>query len=166
MKQVTKFTKRIALFVLGVFTLTSILLSPLVAAQASGSSGTGSGSGSGATTATGLNAKQQACDGLDATGTTDCGNGTGMDVPALVKAIINLLSVLVGAVSVIMIIIGGFRYVVSNGDSNGVSGAKNTILYAIVGLVIVLFAQVIVAFVIDRATTPPAAAPPTTGTTP
>jgi hypothetical protein len=51
-----------------------------------------------------------------------------------------------------MVIIGGFRYIVSNGDSNGVSGAKNTILYAIVGLVIVLFAQVIVRFVLTRVT--------------
>lgn len=67
-----------------------------------------------------------------------------------VRTVINILSVIVGAVSVIMIIIGGFRYVISAGDSNAVSGAKNTILYAIVGLVIVLFAQIIVRFVITN----------------
>ncbi len=66
---------------------------------------------------------------------------------ALVRRVIDIFSIVVGAVSVIMIIIGGFRYIISGGDSNGVSGAKNTILYAIVGLVIVLFAQVIVRFV-------------------
>lgn len=71
---------------------------------------------------------------------------------ALVKRVINIFSIVVGAVSVIMIIIGGFRYVVSGGDSGGVSGAKNTILYAIVGLIIVLFAQVIVRFVFSNAT--------------
>lgn len=70
---------------------------------------------------------------------------------SVIKRIINIFSIVVGAVSVIMIIIGGFRYVVSNGDSNGVSGAKNTILYAIIGLVIVLFAQVIVRFVLTNA---------------
>ena len=68
----------------------------------------------------------------------------------LVKKIINIFSIVVGAVSVIMIIIGGFRYVISGGDSSGVSNAKNTILYAIVGLVIVLFAQVIIRFVLTN----------------
>ncbi len=76
-------------------------------------------------------------------------------VSNLVKVIINTLSMIVGAVSVVMIIIGGFRYVISGGDSNGVSGAKNTILYAVVGLVIVLFAQVIVRFVYSSATAVP-----------
>jgi hypothetical protein len=68
----------------------------------------------------------------------------------IVRRIINIFSVVVGAVSVIMIIIGGFRYIISGGDSSGVSGAKNTILYAIVGLVIVLFAQVIIRFVLTN----------------
>lgn len=71
---------------------------------------------------------------------------------SVIRRIINIFSIVVGAVSVIMVIIGGFRYVVSNGDSNGVSGAKNTILYAIIGLVIVLFAQIIVRFVLTQAT--------------
>ncbi|MFO0971743.1 MAG: hypothetical protein U0520_05365 [Candidatus Saccharimonadales bacterium] len=69
----------------------------------------------------------------------------------LVRRIINIFSMVVGAVSVIMIIIGGFRYIISGGDSSGVSGAKNTILYAIVGLVIVLFAQVIIRFILTNA---------------
>jgi hypothetical protein len=68
----------------------------------------------------------------------------------IVRRIINIFSVVVGAVAVIMIIIGGFRYIISGGDSSGVSGAKNTILYAIVGLVIVLFAQIIVRFVLTN----------------
>ena len=83
----------------------------------------------------------------------------------IVTTVVDVLSIIVGAASVIMIIIGGFRYVISGGDSNGVQGAKNTILYAIIGLVVVLFAQVIVAFVYSNtksSTTPPA----TTGTEP
>ena len=55
-----------------------------------------------------------------------------------------------GAISVIMVIIGGFRYVISGGDSSGVQSAKNTILYALVGLVVALSAQVIVSFVLSR----------------
>lgn len=82
---------------------------------------------------------------------TDEAEGEG-SFASVIRSIINIFSIVVGAVSVIMIIIGGFRYIVSNGDSNGVSGAKNTILYAIVGLVIVLFAQVIVRFVLTRVT--------------
>lgn len=66
------------------------------------------------------------------------------------KRIINLFSIVVGVVSVIMIIVGGFRYIISGGDSSSVQGAKNTILYAIVGLVIVLFAQVIIRFVLTN----------------
>jgi hypothetical protein len=72
----------------------------------------------------------------------------------LVRKITNIFSVVVGAVSVIMIIIGGFRYIISGGDSSGVSGAKNTILYAIVGLVIVIFAQVIIRFILTNVAAP------------
>ena len=59
----------------------------------------------------------------------------------------------VGIAAVVMIIIGGLRYVTSNGDSGQVGNAKNTILYAVVGLVVVALAQVIVRFVVAKATT-------------
>ncbi len=71
----------------------------------------------------------------------------------LVAQIINIFSVVVGIVAVIMIIIGGFRYITSGGDSGNVTGAKNTILYAIIGLVIVALAQFIVKFILSKATT-------------
>jgi hypothetical protein len=70
----------------------------------------------------------------------------------LITAIINILSVIVGIIAVIMIIFGGFRYITSGGDSGNVTSAKNTILYAIVGLVIVALAQFIVKFVLNKAT--------------
>ncbi len=69
---------------------------------------------------------------------------------SLAQKIINVFSIVVGTVSVIMIIVGGFRYIISGGDSGGVTAGKNTILYAIVGLVIVIFAQVIVRFVLTN----------------
>lgn len=84
----------------------------------------------------------------------------------IISTIVDILSIIVGALSVIMIIVGGLKYVVSSGDSAGTQSAKNTILYAIVGLVIVIFAQVIVSFVISRVETGsgctpnPAASPP------
>ena len=59
-----------------------------------------------------------------------------------------MLLFLIGAISVIMLIIGGIRYVVSGGDSTAVQNAKNTILYAIVGVVVAILAYAVVNFVI------------------
>jgi hypothetical protein len=96
----------------------------------------------------------KACQGLNLDASADCSNSGDSQgsFNQLMKKIINIFSIVVGAVSVIMIIIGGFRYIISGGDSNGVTGAKNTILYALVGLVVVLFAQIIVKFVLSNAT--------------
>lgn len=74
----------------------------------------------------------------------------GNRVSGLIKQVINIISIIVGVVAVIMIIIGGLRYITSGGDSSSVSSAKNTILYAIVGLVVVALAQLIVQFVITK----------------
>ncbi len=94
-------------------------------------------------------------------GSTLTTSGTGCDVQTgttninnMITTIINIFSILVGIVSVIMIIYGGFRYVTSGGDSGNVSSAKNTIIYAIIGLVIVALAQFIVQFVLDKVTQP------------
>jgi hypothetical protein len=81
--------------------------------------------------------------------TGDGGGGT--SISNVVKAIINILSAIVGVAAVIMIILGGMKYVTSNGDANNIAGAKNTIIYAIVGLIVVAMAQVIVHFVIKAA---------------
>jgi hypothetical protein len=63
------------------------------------------------------------------------------------------MSILVGVICVIMIIVGGLKYVTSGGESNNVSGAKNTIMYALIGLVVVAMAQIIVHFVLSRLST-------------
>jgi len=63
--------------------------------------------------------------------------------------IANTLIFLVGAVAVIMLIVGGLRYVISNGDSKAVEGAKNTILYSIVGIVVAVISFALVQFVIN-----------------
>lgn len=67
---------------------------------------------------------------------------------AIFKTIVNIMLFIIGAISVIMLIIGGIRYVVSGGDQNAVSGAKNTILYAIIGIIVALLAYAIVNFVV------------------
>jgi len=71
-----------------------------------------------------------------------------------VKTAINILSVVVGIASVIMIILAGFKFVTSSGAPEKVSSARNTILYAVIGLVIVGLAQIIVYFVINQLKTP------------
>lgn len=65
------------------------------------------------------------------------------------RTITNVMLFLIGAISVIMLIIGGIRYVVSGGDSTAVQNAKNTILYAIVGVVVAILSYAVVNFVID-----------------
>lgn len=66
------------------------------------------------------------------------------------QTVANILLLVLGAVAVIMLIVGGFRYVVSGGDTNAVEGAKNTILYAIVGIVVAFLAYAAVNFVIGQ----------------
>lgn len=61
-----------------------------------------------------------------------------------------LIAVVVGIASVVMIIIGGFKYVTSSGDPNNVKSAKDTILFAIVGMIVAVSTQAIVLFVLER----------------
>ncbi len=91
-------------------------------------------------------AKDCVSTGVDSAG----GSGAPTNIDGLIKTIVNLLLFVLGAVSVIMIIIGGFKYTTSQGDSSSLSSAKNTILYSVVGLVIAIAAYGIVNFVIDQ----------------
>lgn len=75
-------------------------------------------------------------------------------INTIVKTIVNIFSAIVGIVSVIMIIFGGFKYITSGGDSGNVSAAKNTIIYAVIGLVVVALAQFIVQFVLNKVSSP------------
>ena len=68
----------------------------------------------------------------------------------IIMRVVNILSYVVGAASVIMVIYGGMKYVLANGDSNSISTARNTILYALIGVVVFLFSQLIIRFVISR----------------
>ncbi len=67
----------------------------------------------------------------------------------LVQDITSLLLFALGAVATIMLIVGGFKYVTSNGDSNNIHSAKNTILYAVIGLAVAILGQVIVLWVVN-----------------
>jgi len=66
-----------------------------------------------------------------------------------IKTIVGILLFVLGAIAVIMIIIGGIRYTTSNGEAAQLTSAKNTILYAVVGLVVAILAYAIVNFVLS-----------------
>lgn len=103
----------------------------------------------------GAQIQEHLCSGVDlegpAAGTCEDGETGTAGVQNVVTNIVNWLSWIVGIISVIMIIVGGFRYITSGGASDKVTSAKNTIIYAIIGLIIVALAQFIVRFVIGQA---------------
>jgi hypothetical protein len=71
-------------------------------------------------------------------------------VITLVQTAVNIFSWIVGVAAVLAIIYGGFKYITSGGDQNSISAAKTTILYAIVGLLVVVFAQIVVRFIVTQ----------------
>ena len=91
-------------------------------------------------------AAECAKDGSDKAG----GSGSTASIGDIIKTIVNVLLFILGAVAVIMIVIGGIRYTISQGDSSAITSAKNTILYAVIGLVVALLAYAIVNFVIAQ----------------
>lgn len=77
-----------------------------------------------------------------------CAN-TGETVGPLVNKVVNILLYVLGAIAVIMIVIGGVMYTTSGGDAGGIKKAKDTILYAVIGLVVAIFAYAIINFVVN-----------------
>lgn len=78
-----------------------------------------------------------------------CGSSCGpSSIVTLFKNIANVLTFLIGSVSVLMILYGGFRYVISRGDQANVKAAKDTILYAVMGVVVAVIAYAVVQFVV------------------
>ena len=71
-------------------------------------------------------------------------------VNGIIKTIVEVLLTAVGAISIIMIVIGGIMFALSSGDAQKAAKARNTVLYAVVGLVVSLFASAIVNFVFNR----------------
>ena len=91
----------------------------------------------------------------DVTDSPDSNSSCDASAPATINHTIslalNIFSAVVGIIAVIMIIIGGIRYITSGGNSEKTTSAKDTILFAIVGLIVVALAQVIVKFVLNKA---------------
>lgn len=70
------------------------------------------------------------------------------DLITSVVTIVNIFLILAGLVAAIFLVIGGVQYIISRGDDDAVEKAKNTILYAIIGLVVIGLSAAIVNFVV------------------
>ena len=123
-----KLRQKIAAVVVAITSVTTLCLSPAVYAECSSS-------------------KDCIRQGADGVGSTGSSSSSVSDIAATIS---NIMLFILGAVAVIMIIVGGIRYATSNGDQSAVKGAKDTILYAVVGLIVALIAYAIVNFVINQ----------------
>lgn len=100
--------------------------------------------------------KQAACAGLnalDSSTSADCSNlsDQGNGFTTAISTVVSILSYIVGIVSIIMIIVAGLKYITSGGDANKVGSAKNTLIYAMIGIAIAGLAQALVHFVLSSA---------------
>jgi hypothetical protein len=73
-------------------------------------------------------------------------------VAKTIRNVSGLMALSGGVVAVFYVILGGFYYVTSSGDAQKAANARNTILYALIGLVIIIFAESIILFVLSRVT--------------
>lgn len=103
---------------------------------------------------------QDVASGANSASTGTVGGGCGTNntlhdtsIGRIGREIVTIFSYIVGVVSIIMIIYGGFRYITSGGESSNVSSAKNTIIYALIGLIIVALAQALVHWVLNTTNT-------------
>jgi hypothetical protein len=76
-------------------------------------------------------------------------NGTN-PVVKIIKTVINIVSYIGGAAAIIALIVSALRMILSNGDANSVTAARNGILYSLIGIGVIVLAQAIVVFVLDK----------------
>ena len=110
----------------------------------SGQGGTTGSTGSGSSSGGGGSAASQALEGVNSVST-----GEDPNLSKSIQTIINVLFFAIGLLAVIVIIIGGIMYVLSAGDQAKTTKAKDTILYAVIGLVVALLAFAIVTFILN-----------------
>ena len=106
----------------------------------------GDGTGSGGTG--NAEVKDAICNQLSQLDSKNCDDDNTTILNNIVKPIMQALILVIGGVSVLIIVIGGLMYILSAGDANNTKRAKDTIMYAVIGLAVALFAQAIISFVI------------------
>jgi hypothetical protein len=87
---------------------------------------------------------------LNGSGSNQCDPNAGNKVDDIIAGVIKILSFIVGFVAVVMVIVGGLKFITANGDSGAIASARSTIIYALIGIAIVAIAQILVHFVINK----------------
>lgn len=105
--------------------------------------GGGSGSNGGSTAGTGACNSSQGDGAVDATCLPHS-----VANPTTLNTALNIIFAFSASIAVLIIVIAGFRYILARGDPNATAQAKNAIIYALIGLVVVMTAYSIVAFVV------------------
>lgn len=101
-----------------------------------------------------VNVSAADCETMTIANGVDCAQGAGTPATlfggegSIFTTVVNVLLFIIGAISVVMLIYGGIRYTTSGGNSASVTAAKNTIMYAIIGLIIAFLAFAIVNWVL------------------
>ena len=97
-------------------------------------------------------AKGETCAGAQLTTSSgpNCSSQSEKTISNRIETVLNLLTVVAGIISVVMIIISGVRFVTAAGDTNQITSARNTLIYALAGLVIIALAQIIVKLVLSK----------------
>lgn len=86
---------------------------------------------------------------IDIGGQVDKIEGGDVSLEVSVRNILSVVFTLVGVIAVVMIVVGGIFYIISQGNADKIQKAKGTILYGIVGLIVTLLAFAIVNFVLE-----------------
>lgn len=94
--------------------------------------------------------KNQVCNGVNLQANGSCPKGADVTLTHTLSTALNLLSLAVGITAIVMLIIAGIKFITSGGDSAAAGSARSTALYAVIGLIIALLAQIIVHFVLNR----------------
>lgn len=153
MKRFIQLTLASLVAVLGL-AMTPIVASPTQAISvfdgACGGGGDEGGVGSGLGEGAGEDTGGDTGSGGGGSSSSICGAAKQDEAPDIIKNVITTILVILGMVAVVMIVIGGIRYTTSNGDAGQIKSAKDTILYAVVGLIVAIFAFAIVNFIIGR----------------
>lgn len=94
--------------------------------------------------ATSNSAQAQVLSGVGQSGANCSSSG----VYSAIHAAVVVLSIIIGIAAIIMVLLAGFRYITSGGDSAKVTAAKNALIYAIIGIIVASLAQFIIHFVL------------------
>jgi choline-glycine betaine transporter len=94
--------------------------------------------------------KSDVCNALGSGSACTSNPPNSVSIDKVITVAIDILSVIAGIAGVIMVLVGGFKYITSGGDANNVASAKRTLIYAIIGLVVAAMSQVLVELVLNK----------------